>query len=116
MWNYILLLLAVFSGCVQHKTYLEWCSQYFHILYMHSAVSPLLYILESYTVQFTGQYIGCYKDKSLPRAFSGAQINFHDSNSIETCVNYCGNKGRLCSFIKCKTYSWEVKGLKETIA
>ena len=78
---------------------------------MHYEVSLLLYISESYTVQFTGQYIGCYKD-SFSRAFSGPRIDFRYTNSIETCVNYCGNEGRLCSFIKCKTYGWEVKGLQ----
>ena len=78
---------------------------------MHYEVSLPLYISESYTVQFTSQYIGCYKD-SFSRAFTGAQIDFDYNNSIETCVNYCGNEGKLCSFIKCKTYGWEVKCLQ----
>ena len=63
----------------------------------------LLYILESHTVQFTGQYIGCYKDNVFSRAFTGGKTNFRGSNSVEKCVNYCGEKGRLCSFLKGKT-------------
>ena len=66
-------------------------------------------MLESHEVQFTGQYVGCYKDKrwsSGGRAFTGAQADFDYSNSIETCVNYCGNKGRLCSFIVGKENSF----------
>ena len=70
-------------------------------------VSLLHYILESHEVQFTSQYLGCYKDRWYPRrAFTGAHEDFDDNNTIETCVNYCGNEGKLCSFITGKTYSF----------